>query len=188
MTNETSVGQTYLNRDEKPLLSPRLQTFMDEVLAGRAPNAGRFCGNCYAPLRKTDEVCQHCGLATAETLPVDRIPREVYGMYSLQRSREGRVVRSVAYGGLLLGIILGLMPIALWDVQTWTALALFGVVIFFYVFSANLANTVGDSLGYAWGQAALRKHWRAFIAQREAEATATESNAAGSRANGGSGG
>jgi hypothetical protein len=39
--------------------------------------------------------------------------------------------------------------------------------LFFYLLSANLANSVGDSLGYRWGQAVFNRHWRRFVAKRD---------------------
>ncbi len=38
---------------------------------------------------------------------------------------------------------------------------------FFYIGSANLANTVGDAVGYRWGQSTLRWRWQAFVRTRE---------------------
>lgn len=153
---------------EKPLFSPALTELMDDVLAGRSPNAGRFCGNCYAPLGKNARRCEYCGIDTDQAQPLRRLPREVFAIYRVQRAREGWVVRGIAYGGLLSGIILGLMPIAFYDVHTWTAIALFAIIIFFYLLSANLANSLGDAVGYSWGQSAARKRLRTFSEQRDA--------------------
>jgi hypothetical protein len=35
--------------------------------------------------------------------------------------------------------------------------------------SANLANSLGDSLGYAWGQSLVRREWTRFVAERNAQ-------------------
>ncbi len=153
---------------DAPPFSPRLQQLMDLVLSGQAPNAGLFCGYCYHPLQREERRCPHCGTATAQVAPVQRIPPEVLRMFSAQRFREALAVRGMAYGGLLLGIVMSLMPIALADVHWWTVLAMFLVLAFSYVFFANLANTVGDALGYRWGQSVLRRRWRRFLAQRGA--------------------
>jgi len=65
------------------------------------------------------------------------------------------------------GIILGLLPIAFADVSLWTAAALFAIIIFFYLLSANMANSLGDSLGYGWGQRVALRRWLRFVAERQ---------------------
>ena len=95
------------------------------------------------------------------------VPAEVGEMYKRSRSREGLVVRSIAWGGLTLGVILALVPLAFAGVHWWTMVAFFGLMALFYLLSANLANSVGDALGYAWGQAILRKRWSRFVAERD---------------------
>ncbi|MBI1885049.1 MAG: zinc ribbon domain-containing protein [Chloroflexi bacterium] len=151
----------------RSVLSERLQTLMADVLAGNAPNAGRFCGYCYHPVGQETDLCPHCGRSTAEWAPVNRIPEAVFAMFLAQRSREGWVVRLIAYGGLLAGIVLSLLPIAFADVRWWTVLSLFVILGLSYVVAANLANTLGDAVGYRWGQAVLRRRWEEFVAARE---------------------
>lgn len=153
----------------RDIFSERLVGLLDDVLEGRAPNAGRFCGRCYHPLTAQANVddCPHCGTSTREQAPVTRIPDDVFAMYRAQRSREGLVVRSIAWGGLTAGVVLGLLPLAFYDVTWWSVAAFFGIMALFYVGSANLANSVGDSLGYRWGQSELRRRWAAFERGRE---------------------
>lgn len=91
-------------------------------------------------------------------------------MYRAQRSREGWTVQSIAWGGLSLGVVLGLLPLALYGVSWWTLVSFFGLMVLFYIGSANLANSVGDALGYRWGQSVLRKRWEAFARRREGDA------------------
>jgi len=88
-------------------------------------------------------------------------------MYRLQRSREGLVVRTVAWAGLTIGVVVALLPIALGDVTWWSVGAFFALLLLFYLLSANLANSVGDALGYRWGQSLLRKRWQRFVADRD---------------------
>ena len=76
--------------------------------------------------------------------------------------------RTVAWGGLSAGVVIALLPLAFADVQLWTVLAFFGLLFFFYVFSANLANSLGDALGYRWGQSLFRRRWERFVARRDA--------------------
>ena len=149
------------------ILSERLAVLLDDILSGRAPNAGRFCGYCYHPLAPERLVCPHCGRDAEETLAVAAIPREVIEIYRLQRSREGLVVRTMAWVGLTLGVVVALLPIAFWDVTWWSASAFFALLLIFYLLSANLANSVGDALGYRWGQSLLRKRWQEFVAKRD---------------------
>ena len=88
-------------------------------------------------------------------------------MFRSQRSREGWVVRGTAWIGLTLGVVLGLVPLAFAGVSWWTVLAFFGTMTLFYIGSANVANSVGDAVGYSWGQSVLRKRWQAFVRARE---------------------
>ena len=55
--------------------------------------------------------------------------------------------------------MLALIPLAFWGVTWWSVSLFFGLMFGFYLLSANLANTVGDAIGYRLGQAAFRKKW-----------------------------
>ncbi len=138
------------------------------MLAGRAPNAGRFCGNCYNPLGADRETCPHCGIATAETPAVEAVPAPVIAAHRVRRSREGLVVRTFAWGGLTLGVTLSLVPLAFAGVHWWTLAAFFGLLVLFYLLSANLANSVGDELGYRWGRSVFQSRWDRFVETRDA--------------------
>jgi hypothetical protein len=160
------------------ILSERLTDLMADVLEGKSPNAGRFCGYCYHPIptvtanggtwAESGEPCPHCGRLAGDWPPVTKVPADVIAMYRRQLSREGLAVRSVAWGGLTLGVTLGLLPLAFFGVTWWSVLAFFGTMAFFYLASANLANSLGDALGYRWGQSQLRRRWEAFVRAREA--------------------
>jgi len=140
---------------------------LDDMLAGAAPNAGRFCARCYHPLPADRTACPHCGLAVAERAPVDAVPIEVLRMHKLRRGREGLVVRTIAWTGLSIGIVAALMPFVFGDVTIWTVVAFVGLLAFFYLLSANLANSLGDALGYRWGQSVMRRRWSVFVAERD---------------------
>ena len=43
----------------------------------------------------------------------------------------------------------------------------FGLLAFFYLFSANLANSLGDALGWRWGQSVIRRRWAKLVAERD---------------------
>ncbi len=145
------------------ILSERLEALLDDILAGRAPNAGRFCANCYHPLTPERDSCPHCAEAGP---PTAAIPREVVDIHRLRRGREGLVVRTFAWGGLTTGVIVSLLPLAFAGVHWWSVSAFFGLLVGFYVLAANLANSFGDALGYRWGQAILRRRWAKFVASR----------------------
>jgi len=157
--------------DSGDVLSERLIALMDDVLEGQAPNAGRFCGYCYHPVTVARQAgegpCPHCGRTADDRPEVTRVPPEVFAMYRARRAREGWTVRGIAWAGLTLGVVLGLLPLALAGVTWWSLLAFFGTMGFFYIGSANLANSAGDALGYAWGQSVMRRRWAAFLRTRD---------------------
>jgi hypothetical protein len=150
------------------VFSERLTVLLDDILAGREPNAGRFCGNCYHPLALERTECPHCGQTTDQRAAAEAVPKEVLEMHRLRRGREGLMVRSIAWGGLTVGVCLALVPIAFGGLVWWSAVLFFGLLAFFYLFSANMANSVGDALGYAWGQRIIRRRWERFVRERDA--------------------
>ncbi len=159
--SESSAG----DRDDE-IISARLVAWLDAVLAGRAPNAGRFCGNCYHPRQAKDEDCPHCGKPAAGAGTVESVPLEIIEAHRRRRGREGAVVRSIAWIGLTIGVVLALVPLAFAGVTWWSFTAFFGVMIFFYIFSANVANSLGDAWGYRWGLAIFRQAWERHLAAR----------------------
>jgi hypothetical protein len=154
-------------RDE--VISARLVAWLDEVLAGRAPNTGRFCGNCYHPLSPERDRCPHCDTAVAAAPAVAAVPLEIIDAHRRRRGREGTVVRTIAWTGLTIGVAAALVPLAFAGVTWWSVTAFFGLMIFFYIFSANLANSLGDAWGYRWGLALFRRQWEAHIADRDGD-------------------
>jgi hypothetical protein len=151
--------------DEAPIFSARLEALLAEILAGRAPDAGRFCGRCYDPLSPNQKTCSHCATKTSTHAPVEQIPREVIDMVRARRGRESLVVRSMAYGGLAVALALALIPL-LFLPFWWGFVAFFSVVAVGYVVSANVANSLGDAIGYRWGQRTLARRWQEFIERR----------------------
>ena len=148
------------------IVSARLVAWLDAVLAGRAPNAGRFCGNCYHPRQAKDDDCPHCGTSAAGAGTVESVPLEIIEAHRRRRGREGAVVRSIAWIGLTIGVVLALVPLAFAGVTWWSFTAFFGLMIFFYIFSANVANSLGDAWGYRWGLAIFRQAWERHLAAR----------------------
>jgi hypothetical protein len=155
--------------ERAPIFSARLQALLVDILRGQAPNAGRFCGNCYNPLapeKAPKEECGHCGLGTTQRSPVRQIPPEVFAMVRAQRLREAIPVRSLAWGGLAAGLSLALFLMVVlpfwWNVGVSTV-----TFVVSYVAAANIANSLGDAWGYRWGQRELEKRWRAFQEARD---------------------
>jgi hypothetical protein len=153
--------------DERAIISERLSELLDDMLAASAPNAGRFCGNCYHPLKAERDVCPHCGTLVAERAVVEAVPAEVIEAFRLRRGREGMVVRTFAWTGLTIGVIVALLPLAIAGVTWWSFTGFFVLMFGFYLLSANLANSVGDELGYRWGTAIFRRRWEKLIAERD---------------------
>lgn len=145
-------------------MSERVKELMDDINAGRAPNTGRFCAACYQPLAQERSECPYCGMETAKRAPVAAIPLAILEAHKKRRGREGTVVRTVAWTGLTLGVTLALLPFIFWDVTTFTVIAFFGLLVLFYLLSANLANSVGDAVGYAWGRSLFEKRWQEHLA------------------------
>ena len=80
----SSPGASAGARDDE-IVSARLVAWLDAVLAGRAPNAGRFCGNCYHPRQAEDGDCPHCGSSVAKGGSVDSVPLVVIEVLRRQR-------------------------------------------------------------------------------------------------------
>jgi hypothetical protein len=150
------------------IFSERLEALAAEIIRGQEPNAGRFCGHCYNPLAVDATTCSHCARSLAETESVDRIPREVLLMINTKHSREARVVRTIAYGGLLLATIAASAAL-LFISGVWGIIAFVAVLVAGYFLSAIIANSLGDAWGYRSGQKGLASSWQEFLARRETE-------------------
>ena len=81
-----------------------------EIRAGNAPNIGRFCGYCSAPLGNEDS-CGVCGETTERTPAVDKIDRDLAQIYHAKRKREGLYVHLAAWTGILLATGLSILMI-----------------------------------------------------------------------------
>jgi hypothetical protein len=161
-----AAGEAASPPERAPIFSARLQALLVDILRAQAPNAGRFCGHCYNPLTKDATQCGHCGLSTAQRPPVRQIPPEVFAMFRAQRLREAIPVRSLAWGGLAAGLSLALFLMVV--LPFWWNVAAFAVSLgASYVAAANIANWLGDTIGYRWGQRALEKRWGEFVARRD---------------------
>jgi hypothetical protein len=123
-----------------------LQERMDRIIRGDSPNAGRFCGYCYARLDPDRPACPLCGRDTRETPPVPRVPRDALRAYNAHRRKMRLWVNLFAYLGILLAVILFIVMIVfLPNPWVW-----FSVPVLFFG-SWYLANLLGGGLGAAIG-------------------------------------
>jgi hypothetical protein len=167
MPESSTRSQAASPEADGEILSQRLRDLIEDILEARAPNAGEFCGNCYHPATQETLLCPHCGVSTQEVTVVHSIPPQVIEAHRQRRGREALVVRSIAWGGLTIGVTVALLPFVFGDVTVLTAALFFGLLLLFYIGSANLANSVGDSLGYRWGRSLFERRWGAFLAGRD---------------------
>ena len=157
---------------EIPVFSPRLDELMAAMIAGEAPNVGRFCGYCYTPLSKAAGTCAHCTRATADYEPVNKLPMEFGALYRRMRKRESLIVNSFAFAGLGLGVLLFIVLVAvavygfhqsLWMLAFATLVLLVGG----RVFAGILGGWIGDSIGYNYAHRKLVDEWHEYEQQRE---------------------
>lgn len=158
---------------EIPVFSPRLDELMAAMLKGDAPNAGRFCGYCYTPLRKKDDVCAHCGRETGEWEPVAKLPPDFGALYKGMRRRESLIVNAFAFAGLMLAVALftALIAVAVYPLDGSISMLIFATVVLLVggrVFAGLLGGWLGDDIGYAYARRKLVEEWQAYDAARAA--------------------
>jgi hypothetical protein len=155
-----------------PVFSPRLDELMAAMIAGEAPNVGRFCGYCYTPLGKQAVACSHCERTTSDYAPVTKLPMEFGGLYRRMRKRESLIVNSFAFAGLGLGVLLFIVLVAvavygfhqsLWMLAFATLVLLVGGRIF----AGILGGWIGDSIGYNYAHRKLAEEWHEYERERE---------------------
>ncbi len=157
---------------ERPILSSRLEAFLNELRDGQTPNAGRFCASCCTPLPAGFDRCDHCGEDPARRPPLRSVPDAVVEMHRRKQRRESLVVNSFAYFGLALGLALFLSLVAvnvlfldkaLWFFVLATVLFLAGSRLFAAIFG----GVIGDEVGYRYANRKLAEEWAAFVVERE---------------------
>jgi len=152
---------------EIPVFSPRLDEVMAAMLKGTAPNAGRFCGYCYTPLGKRSDECGHCGHETAAYVPLPKLPRGLFELYSRMRKRESLIVNAFAFAGLALGLLLFVVLVAIvvyrYEQSLWLlAAATFVLFVTGRVFAGILGGWVGDTVGYNYARRKLIDEWTEY--------------------------
>lgn len=154
-----------------PVFSPRLDELMAAMLKGEAPNAGRFCGYCYTPLRKRADACEHCGRSVLEWAPVAKLPPEFGALYKRMRRRESLIVNAFAFAGLALGVLLFgiVVAIAVYPLDGSIPMLVFSLVVLLAggrVFAGLLGGWIGDDIGYNYARRKLAVEWTAYDADR----------------------
>jgi ABC-type multidrug transport system fused ATPase/permease subunit len=159
-----------------PVFSERLTAVLETFLQGEAPNAGRFCGNCYTPMDPQRMHCPHCRAFVKEHPPVQSVPRPVLLMFRQLRRREALVVNSFAYLGLLLSVLtfIGVFYVIFTlGANVWWFV--FDIVLLFVasrVLAGLLGGFVGDELGYRYARRKLAGEWQAYESERDARHSA----------------
>lgn len=146
--------------------SEALDQLIAQIRAGQAPNLGRFCAYCCAPLTRDLRRCSTCGTAVADAPPRDKISRALARLYTAKRKREARFVHGAAWLGLIIGtlITLGLIIV----LPSWTKfLAVVFLIVGSYFIATYLANVVVQDYAYRNGLAFFAEGWRGYLAERE---------------------
>ena len=150
--------------------STELDEMIAEIRAGQAPNIGRFCGYCSAPLGQS-ESCAICGEPTERTPAADKIDRELAAIYTAKRKREGLYVHLAAWGGILLATALSILMI--WVLPGWTkAFAVIFLVLGGYFAGVFFGNVLIQGYAYRAGLRMFAQRWAEWRASSGATRSA----------------
>ena len=144
--------------------SGELDRLIHEIRAGEAPNIGRFCGYCCAPLGNRSD-CDVCGEQTTSTAPLDKIDRELAQIYVAKRKREALFVHSGAWLGILLatGVSIGLIMV----LPSWTKVfAILTLVLGGYFAGVFFGNVLAQMPAYRSGLKLFATRWGEYVAGR----------------------
>jgi hypothetical protein len=153
-----------------PLFSERLTEVLEAYLNGEAPNAGRFCGNCYTPIGPERRQCPHCVRSVNDFTPVQRIPDEIIDMFRRKRRRESLVVNSFAYVGLALSVVIFIVVFYfIWVNGGNLWLYVFNIALLFVlarVLAGLIGGFIGDDVGYRFARRRLAREWTEYSSHR----------------------
>ena len=141
-----------------------LDRLIHEIRAGEAPNIGRFCGYCCAPLGNRSN-CDVCGEQTTSTAPLDKIDRELAQIYVAKRKREALFVHSGAWLGILLatGVSIGLIMV----LPSWTKVfAILTLVLGGYFAGVFFGNVLAQMPAYRSGLKLFATRWGEYVSGR----------------------
>ena len=165
MTADHLVSTTPADDDGRVL--DALQERMERIIRGDAPNAGRFCGYCYARLERDQPECPVCGRRISEVGAVARVPRDALRVYNAHRRKMQLWVNTFAFLGIFLSIVLSGLMIAFFA-NPWNFLAV-GMMFFGSWYLANLlGGGIGAILGMRQGGAIRAAKWRELLERRAA--------------------
>ena len=137
--------------------SAELDELIAEIRSGNAPNLGRFCGYCSAPLGDADR-CGVCGETTRDTPAADKIDRDLAQIYQAKRKREGLYVHSGAWTGILLATALSILLIIV--LPGWTKVfAVIELVLGGYFAGVFFGNVLVQGPAYRAGLRMFAKRW-----------------------------
>ena len=150
-----------------PVFSPRLDEVLGMMIAGEAPNAGRFCGYCYTPMSKTADACPYCKRDANATGTLEKLPAEIIALYRRWRKRESLVVNSFAFGGLFLAVLIfiGLVAYAVYRMEASLWMLSFATIFMLVggrVFAGIFGGWIGDNVGYEYAHRKLVLEWQEF--------------------------
>ncbi len=171
---QTIPQPTYRDGDFVPTrdvpFSAELDEMIAEIRAGNAPNIGRFCGYCCAPIGET-ESCGVCGETTERTAAVDKIDRDLAQIYQAKRKREGLYVHLAAWSGILLATGLTILMILL--LPGWTKVfAIIFLVLGGYFAGVFFGNVLIQGFAYRAGLKMFAQRWTEWRASRAATRSA----------------
>ena len=141
--------------------STELDQMIAEIRAGNAPNIGRFCGYCSAPLGQ-ENACRVCGETTDQTPAVDKIDRDLAQIYHAKRRREGLYVHLAAWTGILLATALSILMILL--LPGWTKVfAIIFLVLGGYFSGVFFGNVLVQGFAYRAGLKMFARRWNEWL-------------------------
>jgi hypothetical protein len=154
------------SRDDEAMLDA-LQERMERIIRGDSPNAGRFCGYCYARRDDASSTCDVCGRTANDFQPVPRVPRDALRVYNAHRKKMRLWVNLFAYLGILIAVALFIVMIVyLPNPWVWFAVP----VLFFgsWYFANLLGGWLGAMLGTRQGVPARSAAWNDLLERRAA--------------------
>ena len=144
--------------------SRELDELIHEIRAGEAPNIGRFCGYCCAPLGRAS-ACEVCGESASRTTPLDKIDRELAQIYVAKRKREAWFVHGFTWTGILL--MTGLSVLLMVVLPDWTKIfAIMTLVLGGYFAGTFFGNVLAQTPAYRSGLNLFARRWSEFASER----------------------
>ncbi len=146
----------------------RLQEKMEERLDHLVPAAGRYCGFCYARLRKEDGRCPFCETRTVDRPTVSEIPQDVLLAYKAKMSTEARWVHTGAFTGLITASVIFIVMV-MWGpgILGHPAVAFAELLLGGYFLAQFFGPLLFAQWGYSKGARKRDAMWAAHLASRD---------------------